>query len=186
MRSKFIEDVQSAYRTMKINENAILAAVLIIAAIFDFRFKKVPNIITLPAIAAGISIAFLERGFIGLSASTAGLVIGMALLYLPYASGGMGAGDVKFLGAIGAIKGPWFVFITFLATAIIGGFMAMFRIAFVLKKADMRILGESVRTAYYTRSWSALEIPEYARKERLPYAVAISAGAAVSLMLEMR
>ena len=176
----------AADRTMKINENAILAAVLVIAAILDYRFKKVPNIVTFPAIAAGLTMAFLVSGFLGLSISIAGLVIGMALLYLPYAAGGMGAGDVKFLGAIGAIKGPWFVFITFLATAIIGGVMAIFRIAFVLKKADMRILGESVRTAYYTRSWSALEIPEYARKEKLPYAVAISAGAAVSLMLEMR
>lgn len=178
--------MQSADRVMKINENAILVAVLVIAAIFDYRFKKVPNIVTLPAIAAGISIAFLERGLTGLSASTAGLILGMALLYLPYASGGMGAGDVKFLGAIGAIKGPWFVFITFLATAIVGGVMAIFRIAFILKRVDMKILGESVRTAYYTRSWSALEIPEYAKKIKLPYAVAISAGAAVSLVLEMR
>lgn len=171
---------------MKINENAILIAVLVIAAIFDYRFKKVPNIITFPAIAAGISMAFLEKGFMGLSVSIAGLIIGMALLYLPYAAGGMGAGDVKFLGAIGAIKGPWFVFIAFLATAIIGGLMAIFRIAFVLKRADMRILGESVRTAFYTRSLSALEIPEYARKEKLPYAIAISAGAAACLLLEMR
>ena len=168
---------------MKINENAILIAVLVIAAIFDYRFKKVPNIITFPAIAAGISMAFIANGFIGISVSIAGLFIGMALLYLPYAAGGMGAGDVKFLGAIGAIKGPWFVFIAFLAMAIIGGVMAIFRIVFVLKRADMRTLGESVRTAYYTRSLSALEIPEYARKEKIPYAIAISAGAAVSLML---
>jgi prepilin peptidase CpaA len=175
-----------AILTMTINENAILVVVLVIAAIFDYSFKKVPNIITFPAIAAGLTMAFLERGFIGLSISTAGLVIGMALLSLPYAAGGMGAGDLKFLGAIGAIKGPWFVFITFLAAAIIGGVMAVFRIAFVLKKADMMTLGESVRTAYYTRNWSALEIPEYAKKEKLPYAVAISAGAAVSLMLDIK
>jgi prepilin peptidase CpaA len=168
---------------MKINENAILIAVLVISAVSDYRFKKVPNIITFPAIAAGISMAFLERSFAGVSVSIAGLLIGMALLYLPYAAGGMGGGDVKLLGAIGAIKGPWFVFITFLAMAIIGGFMAIFRIVFVLKSADMRTLGASVRTAYYTRNWSALEIPEYARKEKLPYAIAISAGAAVSMIL---
>jgi Flp pilus assembly protein protease CpaA len=90
---------------------------------------------------------------------------------------------VKLLGAIGAIKGPWFVCITFLAMAIIGGIMAVIRIAFVLKRADRRILGESVRTAYYTRNWSALEIPEYARKQKLPYAIAISAGAVVSMIL---
>jgi len=172
--------------TMIINENAILMAVIVIAAVIDYRYKKVPNIVTFPTIATGLARAFMGNGFIGLSVSTAGLVIGMALLLLPYASGGMGGGDVKLLGAIGAIKGPWFVFSSFLAMAIIGGLMAVIRMVFVMKKADMRILVESVRTAYYTRSWPATEIPEYARKERLPYAVAISAGAAVSLLLEMR
>ncbi len=171
---------------MRIYQNAILIAVLVISAIFDYRFKKVPNIVTFPAIAAGLAMAFMEKGFMGLLISIAGLFIGMALLYLPYAAGGMGGGDVKLLGAIGAIKGPWFVFTTFLAMAIIGGLMAVVRMAFVMKRADMRILGASVRTAYYTRSWSALEIPEYARKEKLPYAIAISAGAAVCLLLEMR
>jgi len=161
-------------------------AVIVIAAVFDYRSKKVPNIVTFSAIAAGLAMAFMENGFIGLLVSTAGLFIGMALLYLPYAAGGMGAGDVKLLGAIGAIKGPWFAFMTFLAMAIIGGVMAVIRMAFVMKKVDMRILGESVRTAYYTRRWSALEIPDYARKEKLPYAIAISAGAVVSLLLEMR
>lgn len=168
---------------MTTNENVILMVVIAIAAIIDYRYKKVPNIVTLPAMAAGLAMAFMANGFTGLSVSTAGLFVGMALLYLPYAAGGMGGGDVKLLGAIGAIKGPWFVFIAFLAMAIIGGVMAVIRMAFVMKKADMRILGESVRTAYYTRSWSALEIPEYARKEKLPYAVAISAGAAVGLLL---
>ncbi len=181
-----MEQVQCAVRTMKINENAILIAVLITSAIIDYKFKKVPNIITIPTVAAGIFIAFMERGFPGLSVSIAGLIIGMGLLYLPYAAGGMGAGDVKLLGAIGAVKGPWFVFITFLAMAIIGGLMAVVRMAFVMKRADMRTLGASVRTAYYTRNWSALEIPEYARKEKIPYAIAISAGAAACLLLEMR
>lgn len=171
---------------MKINENEILVAVIVIAAVINYRFKKVPNTITFSAAVAGLIMAYLESGFVGVAVSTVGLVIGMGLLYLPYAAGGMGAGDVKLLGAIGAIKGPWFVFITFLATIILGGIMAIFRIAFVLKRDEMRILGESIKTAYYTRSWSAIEIPEYAKKEKLPYAVAISAGAAVCLFLEMR
>jgi prepilin peptidase CpaA len=171
---------------MRIYQNAILIAVLVIAAIIDYKFKKVPNILTLPVAAAGMVLAFVESGFTGLLTSTAGCFIGMALLYLPYATGGIGGGDVKLLGAIGAIKGPWFVFITFLVMALMGGLMAIFRIAFVLKRADMRILGESVRTAYYTRSLSALKLPEYAKKEKLPYAVAISAGAAAVLIWEMR
>lgn len=169
-----------------INENTVLMVVLLIAAIFDYRFRKVPNLVTFPAIIGGMSIAFLQGGFASLSASTAGLFLGIALLSIPYAKGGIGAGDVKLLGAIGAIKDPWFVFVTFLAAAIIGGIMAVFRMAFILKGSDMRILAQSVRTVYYTGTFSDIEVPEYARKERLPYAVAISAGAVVALLLEMR
>lgn len=168
------------------NENTILIVVLFAAAIFDYRFRKVPNYITFPAIVCGMAIAFLKGGLIGLPASTMGLFLGIAILSFPYAMGGIGAGDVKLLGAIGAVKGPWFVFVTFLAAAIIGGIMAVFRIAFIIKGSDMRMLGQSVRAAYYTGMLSTVEIPEYALKERLPYAVAISAGALVALFLEVR
>jgi prepilin peptidase CpaA len=171
---------------MIIYKNSILIAILVIAAIIDFKFKKVPNIVTIPTIVAGMSMSFIESGFTGFLISTAGLFIGIALLSLPYAAGGMGAGDVKLLGAIGAIKGPWFVFITFLVMALIGGFMAVVRAASVMKRADMRTFGTSVRTAYYTRKWSDMKVPEYVRKGKIPYAIAISAGAAVCLIWEMR
>lgn len=169
-----------------LTENILMLVILIVSAIFDYRYRKVPNIVTFPAIAAGMSMASLQSGFSGLSASTAGLFLGMALLSFPYAMGGIGAGDVKLLGAIGAIKGPWFVFMAFLAAAIIGGLMAVFRMAFIIKNPDMRVLGHSVRAAYYTGALSAIEIPDYALKEKLPYAVAISGGGIVALFFEMR
>lgn len=169
-----------------INENILLVAAVLAAAILDYRFRKVPNFLTFPVILGGIAIGILQGGFMGYSASTLGLFLGIALLSVPYVMGGIGAGDVKLLGAIGAVKGPSFVFTAFLAAAIIGGVMAVFRMAFIIKGSDMMILGQSVRTAYYTGSLSAIDIPEYARKESLPYAVAISAGAVVALILEMR
>lgn len=168
-----------------VNENTIMIVVLLVAAIFDYRFRRVPNIVTFPAIVGGMSIAFLQGGFASLSFSTLGLFLGIALLSLPYAMGGIGAGDVKLMGTIGAIKGPWFMFDTFLVSSIIGGIMAVFRVAFLIKSSDMRVLGQSVKTTYYTGVLSAIEIPEYALKERLPYAVAISAGAVITMILEM-
>ena len=168
------------------NVNIIVLVAVFAAAVFDYRFRKVPNLVTFPAIVCGMAVAFLKGGLIGLSASIMGLFLGIALLSFPYAMGGIGAGDVKLLGAIGAIKGPWFVFMTFLVAAIIGGIMAVGRMAFIIKGSDMRVLGQSVRAAYYTGALSAIEIPEYALKERLPYAVAISGGAIGALILEMR
>lgn len=168
------------------NENIILLAALFAAAIYDYRFRKVPNNVTFPALLGGMAISAMLGGFTGFSASIVGLFFGIALLIVPYTMGGIGAGDVKLLGAIGAIKGAAFVFSSFLGAAIIGGIMAVFRMAFIIKGSDMRILGQSIRTASYTGMLSAIEIPEYALKERLPYAMAISGGAIVALILEMR
>lgn len=167
-------------------ENIILLAGVSTAAISDYRYRRVPNLLTFPAVILGIAVSLLNGGLLGLSSSAAGLFLGIALLSFPYAKGGIGAGDIKLLGAVGAIKGPNFVFVAFLTAAIIGGLMAVFRMAFIIKNSDMRVLGQSVRAAYYTGMLSTVEIPEYALKERLPYAVAISGGAVVALILEMR
>ncbi|MBW2186737.1 MAG: prepilin peptidase [Deltaproteobacteria bacterium] len=45
-------------------------------------------------------------GFSGFTTSVAGLVTGLLLLIIPYLMGGMGAGDVKALAALGALLGP--------------------------------------------------------------------------------
>jgi prepilin peptidase CpaA len=82
---------------MIIYQNSILIAILVIAAIIDFKFKKVPNVVTIPTMVAGMSMSFIESGFIGLLISTAGLFIGIALPS-PLCCGRMGAGDVKLLG----------------------------------------------------------------------------------------
>lgn len=167
-------------------ENIFLMAAVSLAVIFDYRFRKVPNIVTFPAIVCGLAIAFLNGGLSGLMASTSGILLGIALLSIPYVRGGIGAGDVKLLGAIGAIKGAGFVFASFLGAAIIGGIMAVGRMAFIIKGSDMLVLRDSLKTVYYTGALSAIEVPEYVLKEKLPYAVAISGGAIVALILEMR
>ena len=167
-------------------ENIFLAVVLIISAIFDYKFRKVPNALIFPAVISGLVLAVGKEGAVGLSSSTAGVTSGMALLTVPYVKGGIGAGDVKLLGAIGAIKGPGFVLVSFLGAAIIGGIMALWRTAFIVKGSDMMILRESIKTVYYSGALSALEVPQYVLKERLPYAVAIAAGAVLALVMEMR
>ena len=74
----------------------------------DFRFQRIPNYITVPSavialvfnMAAGMFGSPEYCGLAGLLASLAGFALGMALLFLPFAMGGGGAGDVKFLAAM--------------------------------------------------------------------------------------
>ena len=56
--------------------------------------------------------------------------LGIALLILFHLLGGMGGGDVKLMGAVGAFLGPKGVLIAFLATALIGGIYALILLSF--------------------------------------------------------
>ncbi len=95
------------------------------AAIWDLKVSRIPNLITFPAIALGLLINSFYAGFHGFGSALAGTVAGIFLLLIPFALGGMGAGDVKLLAAIGALNGTQFAFYTFLYSAIAGGAIAL-------------------------------------------------------------
>ncbi|MHB0960822.1 MAG: A24 family peptidase [Pirellulaceae bacterium] len=83
---------------------ASLAA--LIAAATDVSKYKVYNLLTLPLVAGGLLYHSLAPMGSGLAYSAGGIGSGFCLLILPYALGGLGAGDVKFLAGIGAWVGP--------------------------------------------------------------------------------
>jgi prepilin peptidase CpaA len=85
---------------------ACATAFLFVAVASDVRSHRVPNLLTLPAILAAIVASPWIGGTTGPAAALAGAALGFALLVGPYAIGGMGAGDVKALMALGAWLGP--------------------------------------------------------------------------------
>jgi prepilin peptidase CpaA len=54
------------------------------------------------------------------------LFLGLIIFLLPFILGGMGAGDVKLVAGIGAIKGAKFIFIDSLGIGVIGGIISLF------------------------------------------------------------
>src|SRR5210317_773277 len=84
----------------------LLIAILGIAILTDLSTHRIPN----QLIVLGLSIALICSaaigGLSGLTASLAGLGVGLALFLPMYACGVMGAGDVKLLGVAGAFLGP--------------------------------------------------------------------------------
>lgn len=82
-----------------------LVVIVIAVAIFDFRERRIPNLIVFPASLLGLIIHTVETGLGGLLFSLKGLGIGFALLLIPYLVKGMKAGDVKFVMAIGSFVG---------------------------------------------------------------------------------
>ncbi|MFM9925336.1 A24 family peptidase [Variovorax sp. H27-G14] len=98
--------------------DSVLLLWLAFIAVHDFRRRIVPNWLVLAGAAAAL--VQLSLGFqpVGISWSEAllGLAAGFGVLLLFYAVGVMGAGDVKFAGALGLWVGP-----TALAPIWIGG-----------------------------------------------------------------
>lgn len=114
------------------------------AAVFDYRTRRIPNLLTLPALLIGLVLNTICSGMGGLEESLLGLLAGGLLLIIPFMLGGMGAGDVKLLAAIGALNGPYFALFTFIYGAIAGGVMAL--LVLLLRGRAMTVLGNLVFT----------------------------------------
>ena len=102
-----------------------LATVVLVAAATDLRSQRVPNIVTVPAALVGVGLHGMAAGGAGLVFSGSGLVVGFGLLIAFYAVGGMGAGDVKLMAAVGSFVGAKTILTVFLLTTLIGGVYAL-------------------------------------------------------------
>lgn len=94
-------------------------------AVSDVKTRRIPNYLTLGGALAGLVFQALSYGWWGLQEGLLGLILGFGLLIIPYLLGGMGAGDVKALAALGAWLGPAKTFQLFLYMAIAGGVLAL-------------------------------------------------------------
>ena len=106
-----------------------VSVTLVIAAVIDGIYLKVPNKITYPLIAAGWIYSTAMGGWSGLGWSLAATFFGLFLLFGLHLIGGMGAGDVKLLAGIAAfvhIEHTWYIF---LVTTIVGAVLALIQIA---------------------------------------------------------
>ncbi|MEH7374830.1 A24 family peptidase [Neobacillus drentensis] len=105
--------------------NFVLITALLISLITDIKKRKILNIVTLPAILFGFIYYTVFQGLEGFLFSGRGFLLGLSLLLIPYLLGGMGAGDVKLMAAIGALMGTSFVLYSFVYIALIGGLISV-------------------------------------------------------------
>ncbi len=157
-------------------------ALVVVSALWDIRTRRIPNFLTYPAAIGAVAYHTVSGGAAGLYLSLCGLSLGLMLLVVFYFLGGMGAGDVKLMGAVGAMLGPGGVFDAFLYTAVIGGLYALFLL--IMNGNLLKTLGRYgcvLRTFILTRSFM---VPPAAERKKMPalcYGVAIAAGTLLSV-----
>ncbi|MGR3765925.1 A24 family peptidase [Rossellomorea sp. NS-SX7] len=103
----------------------ILCLALLISLITDIKSRKILNVVTFPAILSGLIFYSITQGWDGFFFSSLGLLAGMAALLIPFLLGGMGAGDVKLMGAVGALMGTSFTLQSFVSVALLGGLISV-------------------------------------------------------------
>jgi prepilin peptidase CpaA len=91
----------------------------------DLQTRRIPNCLTFGGAGAGLGYHLGYYGWPGLAGSLAGLVLGLSLLLLPYLKGGLGAGDVKALAALGAWLGVMRTFYLFIYMGLAGGLLIL-------------------------------------------------------------
>jgi len=151
--------------------NVCLFFALLISFITDIKERKIYNIVTFPTMVIGLTYHTVTNGWDGLQFSFLGILTGFGLLLIPYILGGMGAGDVKLLGAIGALKGSYFVFQSFFVIAIIGGIIAF---VILLSKKEVGFFFKKVFFAMRFRTLDGLDKEDM--HHAFPYGVAIVIG----------
>jgi prepilin peptidase CpaA len=142
-----------------------------LAAVTDVWTRRIPNWITFGTLLLGILLNTWLHGFEGLVGALAGAALGIALLLPFYATGTIGAGDVKLLGGLGAVLGPQALVSVAVYAAIVGGVMSIVILAW-RRRLFVAVSDMLIHHRPPVRSGATA-----------PYGVAIASGAVLSLIL---
>ena len=124
----------------------VLIAALLVITFIDLDHMIIPNIITLPGIPLGIAASFLmpelslKQSLLGVAVGGGGLFAISEIFLIIRKKEGMGMGDVKLLGMLGAFFGIQGVLFTIMAGAFVGTIVGLILIPLNRSKGwDLKI-----------------------------------------------
>ncbi|WZL72719.1 prepilin peptidase [Clostridiaceae bacterium 35-E11] len=164
--------------------NLLLILVLLICAITDLKSRKIYNKVIFPSLFLAFSLHLFHGGWERLFSSIEGFFMGFSLLLIPYLFGGIGAGDVKLLALIGALKGVSFVLYTAVYMSILGSILAL--LILIWGKPAFSNLKSLCYYLIHLKSGLKTSFP-FEKKNlsvSYPYGIAIAGGAILQLLLE--
>ncbi len=108
---------------------AVAIGVTLVAALVDFRSRKIPNWLTVPAFVVGVVLRTALLGWPGAKSALEGTGLALVLLLPLVLMRALGAGDWKLMGAVGAFLGPLMFLFVLLGSILVSGIMAMVEMA---------------------------------------------------------
>jgi prepilin peptidase CpaA len=171
--------ILSVFFICKENSTSTLlaSAFFILICTTDTLQSRIPNLYNLALAITGFGYQAYSSGVSGIPTALFGLLLGFSLLFPFYLLGGMGAGDVKALAALGALVGPHQILNVFFYMGIAGGILACLHYVFNRNLAKKFLQGLSTLKAFaYTREIKLLKPAATGEKLRFPYASAIAFG----------
>ena len=144
-------------------QTIILLIVSITGGIYDWKARRIPNWLTFGTFLLALIINISHLRLHDFLNCILGFLAGILLLIIPYLMGGMGAGDVKLLGAIGSLVGFKNVVLIFIYSAICGLFLGLIWLIFTPGHLKFLITTGQI-------------LPQVDKKQKVPYGIAILLG----------
>ena len=164
----------------------LLAPLAIFVIYFDVRYRRIPNLLVLATLIAGISINTAFNGFQGMLSSVEGFALAFFPMLLMHIFGALGAGDVKLFGAVGAVIGVGLVPLAFVVVVMLGAVLAIYT---MLRAGTVMTTLHGVLRIFVgiLPGW---EMPRFAmspdRRHTIPYGVAIMLGSLIAVAVFQR
>ena len=163
-----------------------LMIALLLSSVTDLYKRRIPNLVTGPA----ILMALLTYGYIGglegFFFSLRGLSFGLVIFLVPYCLGGMGAGDVKLMSVVGAVLGWSQTLLALLFIALCGGVIALGLMISrgTTKQTMSRLLMSLLFFGAYGDA-AQLKVNKEDNRDGIPYALAITGGVSLFFIYQL-
>lgn len=165
---------------------ALLVPWLAVLCVKDWKTRRLPNVLTLGGLAAGLAFDFGWAGVAGLIDGLKAAGVCALFLLLPFLVRAAGAGDLKMLAACGAFAGMRGVLPLLLYVSFAGFFVALAMI--VARRAGAARLKHAFRSLFdwrYDRAAGRAALPPKEDEAgRVPFGLAIAIGMLVLMATE--
>ena len=160
---------------------AATLALTLYAGWYDWRTRRIPNWLTVPALLAGLVLRYMIGGWTGTAMGLEGAGLALIVLLPLVLIRALGAGDWKLMGSVGAFLGPRMLLFVLLASILVSGLMAV--VLMIQSKRVKETLRNLVVLVHGFFSFGFRTHPEISLENpgllKLPFGAAVALGTAI-------